>query len=835
MIIEEIAIKGYKRLSLNSIELFVYKPNKKIQLILGSNGSGKSSLIKELSPLPAEPNEYSKDGYKKVVCLNNNHRYELQSVFSNTGNKFSFVKNGEELNPGFTVTLYRELVRQEFNITADIHGLMTGRIKFSRMTVAEKRKWFTQIADCDFTFAISFYMKLKEQYRDIQGAIKLQQARLVQETAKVPVDLEENRYKEDIKHLNVFLDHLLSQSDQSVLSASTMRSFDEIQDNIRSTCRYLVKEKSKFTYIDDLNDEESLREAIVTAKTGHKTHEALINSIYREMDEHQKSINLLEQNNLASFKDVDKNIDKLESEIYKIKKVLVYPILKNPEAGLAVLNSIKPQLDEYLTNMIEHAGKGYDKATYTKCLETIDTTTAKLANVKYAIDKLTLQLKEYDHARLHNKVDCPSCKHTWFLGFSQNLYDECLRSKEALDKEVPLLTAYLTTLEVIREQQHTYLTNVSNFVKLIGSVTDLKLFWDHILQTGLLKTEPVAIRRMIQSYMHELSEQQKIDLLMVEMQELFNIRKITAENQLNDLALLKIKHSNLESLALDHQLKIRIYANKEERLTKALQIFKNVNEKKAELESLLIKNESVKADIAKTIKQDYIASCIRLVRSEIAHIAQIISRSDMNKALISSIEKQIKEYQEQSEVYKIMLKELSPTEGLIAKGLVNFINHVVLQMNSFIKQIWLYPLELQPIFQTDDELELDYKFEVKIKDKIDIADVSLGSSAMKEVIDLAFTTVSMKYLKLDKAPLFLDEFSVNMDSAHRKSAFNTVTNLMTNSNHSQVFLISHYEDSYGSIANADITVLCTDNVVIPRGCGYNNCVTFNGANAQTTL
>jgi hypothetical protein len=204
----------------------------------------------------------------------------------------------------------------------------------------------------------------------------------------------------------------------------------------------------------------------------------------------------------------------------------------------------------------------------------------------------------------------------------------------------------------------------------------------------------------------------------------------------------------------------------------------------------------------------------------------MVSRIDIQAALLTSIEKQIAEYQEQAEVYKIMLKELSPTEGLIAKGLINFINHFVIQMNAIIKKVWLYPLEIQPVFQLDDELELDYKFQVKVNDKNDISDVSLGSSAMKEVIDMAFMRVSMKYLKLDKAPLFLDEFSVNMDSAHRKSAFNTVTDLMTNSNHSQVFLISHYEDSYGSIANADVVVLCPNNVVIPKGCGYNNCVDF---------
>jgi energy-coupling factor transporter ATP-binding protein EcfA2 len=826
MQIEEILIKGYKRFSLNSIELFKYNPKKKIQLILGSNGSGKSSLIKELSPLPAEPNEYSKDGCKHVTYNHNNSIYILKSDFAATGNKFSFVKDGEELNPGHTVTVYKELVKKEFNITPDVHGLMTGRVKFSRMSVSERRKWFTQIADSDYTFAIGFYMKLKEQYRDIQGAIKLQQARLVQESSKLPTPEEQQNYKQDINHLNTFLDHLLSQSDQSVVTAATLEAFEQIQTALKRTALELIEEKAKFPNADNFTDEEALKEAVISVKTRIRANESLLHAVYQDMDEQSKSISALEEYNLSSFQDVDKSIDDTQLEITTIERQLKFPILSNPDAGLAALTSVKPQLDDYLTEMIKHAGKGYDKTTYTTCLDTQNSLTNKLQNSKFANDKLLLQLKEYDHAKKHNKIDCPNCKHTWFLGFSQNLYDECSRAKELLDRDIPSTEMQLKILEAERTDQYEYLTTVSNFLKLMGQVQMLEPFWKYLINTGLLKTEPVTIRKMVQEYVQELNAQQTIALLHLKLIEFIKIKKITAENQSNDLAALKIKFNKLEVTAQDYQMKIRKDVVREESLLSMERAIKNIHNKHQQLERLIADQAGVKSDIEKTMKQEFIGSCIRLTKSEIAQKSQIVSRIDIHQALVTSIEKQIAEYHEQAVVYKIMLKELSPSEGLIAKGLINFINHFVIQMNSYIKKIWLYPLEIQPIFQMDDELELDYKFQLKVNDKADISDVSLGSSAMKEVIDLAFMKVSMKYLKLDKAPLFLDEFSVNMDSAHRKSAFNTVTDLMTNSNHSQVFLISHYEDSYGSIANADVTVLCSNNVVIPKGCGYNNCVEF---------
>ena len=62
----------------------------------------------------------------------------------------------------------------------------------------------------------------------------------------------------------------------------------------------------------------------------------------------------------------------------------------------------------------------------------------------------------------------------------------------------------------------------------------------------------------------------------------------------------------------------------------------------------------------------------------------------------------------------------------------------------------------------------------------------------------------MKYLNMTDYPLNLDEFAAKMDSTHRKAAFYTISNLLLNSNFSQIFLINHYEDQYGSLKNAQI-------------------------------
>jgi len=106
-------IVGFKRFRLNGIKKFVMKPNQPVQLILGTNGSGKSSLMGELTPLPAEQSNYHKDGYKIIHITKGNNKYILKSELG-VSHPHSFILNDQELNDGGTITVQREFVRQHF-------------------------------------------------------------------------------------------------------------------------------------------------------------------------------------------------------------------------------------------------------------------------------------------------------------------------------------------------------------------------------------------------------------------------------------------------------------------------------------------------------------------------------------------------------------------------------------------------------------------------------------------------------------------------------------------------------------------------------------------------
>ena len=82
MFIDELILNGYDRLNTNNFKKIHFTFKKKIQIIIGTNGSGKSSILEELSPLPAESKYYSKDGYKLIKITHFGKRYILKPSFN---------------------------------------------------------------------------------------------------------------------------------------------------------------------------------------------------------------------------------------------------------------------------------------------------------------------------------------------------------------------------------------------------------------------------------------------------------------------------------------------------------------------------------------------------------------------------------------------------------------------------------------------------------------------------------------------------------------------------------------------------------------------------------
>ena len=92
MVYLSIALKGLKRFDLPGFSVLELDFTSLIQIFIGTNGSGKTSLMQQISPLPALSTDFDPEGYKVVRIADKQDYYILGSYFEKT-TRHSFLKN----------------------------------------------------------------------------------------------------------------------------------------------------------------------------------------------------------------------------------------------------------------------------------------------------------------------------------------------------------------------------------------------------------------------------------------------------------------------------------------------------------------------------------------------------------------------------------------------------------------------------------------------------------------------------------------------------------------------------------------------------------------------
>lgn len=817
---------GYKRLKLTNIQHLKIDFTEKIQLILGSNGSGKSSVMRELSPLPASPADYSKDGYKVIEIQKGNNHYLLKSEFGGKA-RHSFICNGENLNVGDgTAQIQKELVKLHFGITPEIHSLMLGETKFHSMSVADRRYWFTQLSDTSYTFALSAYQKLKEAYRDTTGAIKMAQSRLAQETQKLLSKAEEDQYKSQVNDLTEFLHYLLAQTSPKVYNVEQLK---QTAKNDMRQMEILVKQIkfARSVVLGGVTTEDELQNSVNKLSGVVYGLEHQVRELSETLAQEQDLANQIQATGVHDVAELNTRLlelSRLEAKIRQnIRTTIDWGHQPAHESKRALEYAI-PTLTELLAQLPEDPDRSmtYERQSY--LTEHCKQVSVKLQSVNQQQIATAVRKSELERLKANHNTECPNCQHTWIQGFNEAEYLDLCAKAVRNEESIMALQKELLEKQTVLSEVSAYLETRSQILAVFRHTPVLKPLWDEVLESNFLETAPKLVVCMLNTFLVDLDEFIKIDQIAKEAKELVDLKKRIAGNSEQDFEKLKNKTAQIEAKLFQVQSELTAKKTLLREQAKTLDQLKTLKEKTATLESLLARNKEIGKDLIEVQRTQTLRQVIQVVQAELTRKEQALSQMHVQRAVVADLEKQVKIYEEQASVLKIMVKEMSPTEGLIAKSILGFINSFVNQINSFVRKIWLYPLELVPALPSEDnQVDLDYKFALKAGDHDNdpVPDVRMGSTAMREVIDLAFRVVAMQYLGLKECPLLLDEFAASFDAAHRQAAYYTIGNVIAQSDFSQLFIVSHYEQTYGSMTNCEITVICPNNVTIPHNAVFN--------------
>ena len=285
------------------IELDFNNNSNNIILLLGNNGSGKTSLLSILHPFRETYDSRKnfilegKEGYKEIHIQDKNDLYIVKHYYSksSTKNKAYISKNGVELNENGGITTFMEIMKERFNLTKEYFtvGKIGSNVQgFIGKSTAERKTYINQFIPNIDEYLDAFEI-VNEKYKAYNKDIKSLKASIEK--------IDENALVIRKSDLETELKALIS--DNTSLDRRITLLNKEIED-------YSEKTKDIDPNIKDIVDEYYSK-----AEKSDKTLEAYI-AKYPALKNYD--IDLIEEklsSNNDKIKELESEIKQLENEL----------------------------------------------------------------------------------------------------------------------------------------------------------------------------------------------------------------------------------------------------------------------------------------------------------------------------------------------------------------------------------------------------------------------------------------------------------------------------------------------------------------------------------------
>ena len=808
MKINYVLLKGFKRFNNSRISEFEAEFESPIQVIVGSNSSGKSSLLKELSPLPSIRTDYEKDGLKELHITHDNHSFVLKTDFSNRVSPHSFKMDGVELNDGHTSDVQEELSIKHFGFTPAIRNLVYSKTQLCSMTPSARKEMFLNINPMDLSLILGIHKLATNKFRDCKANLKLLYARkgnLEAQMLKPEILAQHQATKDKLSKEILAIDKIIYALEQHINSLQDRFREDidyqrQCTDNnqqiipsekILHECHEIVKTCMKFTDVPRGDEfpiaNEKLhikREKLKVAIDEIKKNISAISSDINDYNSH------LKDNSTRTVSDVEKEIKDLDLEIKKYTNLPKNPI---PDSLISLYDNKVDAIKNTLFIFKDSDVKMIAPEIILGKIQEADTLKTSLTNLNTKLGELNDELetcnKEInDHKQKASiPTNCSSTTCGLRLLFTDRLKNIEARSA-SLKVEVNVVKDKITsTQKQFKEvsefiEPYVKFNLVSHFNSLLSELnTDYFKIedWNKTL-INKINVAPLEIVK-------QLTELVTGSKAVVELNKLLT-KKSMLEMELKTLIKSSaISSEFLKNKILEKEAQIKELFNK-----------LNMNEKEAE-----------NTEYWKKLGRQFVEAK-RSISEELRNIESIIREQEVLKqSYEAETLKLIDTISETSILNEKVMEALSPNSGIPHKSMVKYLNAMINNVNYFLSQLWSFKLAIKPI---NLDQPLDYKFPIEIG--MDTApDINHLSDGQTEAVNLMWVLSIMLQMKmLNKIPLFGDELGRTMDPVHRQHLLDFLNKLIEGNLVEQLFLINHYAALSSGFTGSDVIVLDDTNL-----------------------
>ncbi len=799
MLIKEITIVGYTRF-LDSIKKFHWTPLSPLSLIIGGNGSGKSSLLNELNPMPANKNDYYPGGYKEIHIVFNNTLYILRSDF-NKGQLHSFKKQvGDlfvELNESGTITIQKELVDKIFRYNNTIHYILTGVTKFTNLSPSQRKELLMTISPLDLGYANELFDTVKTRLRDDQGAIKHQIIKSEDIHTRLG-NITINEDKDTVIELEKTIELLLPyKGNQNIDIDKVEYRLKQLKDKLDNTIKSIYKFNTNIRLPEGVTEISHLQKYIGMREGQLQSNVVSVKELQKKLSNIETILH--DNPNKLSIEDINNRLTIINNELSKYNEE--YTIVDHFDYRIKTLIETGQRIENLFPSEQIFIFSDEEIKTHTEKHMNV---LADLLRTASKLNDLKQKIKHYETEE--QGVLCPKCNiHLTMTG--KDIKEEIIRLKENEKKG----EALLDKLENLHKETNVIESRVNVYVTLKNEINSIRNsdkgyyhFWNSVPPTDKIIESSSILQNVIIQYCSYIERCKNYYELRKEKEQYDNLIKQynTIGEYIDSPTQLEKEIEILITQQYHYKDEIKLYKEWLDKYIHYNRLADEVVETQVTIINLLL-------EWGNGIIQNDSKSKLEVIYSKLGTIKHLVQQKELLENTLNEINSDIANLKERQQLWELLSSALSPTKGIIAEQMIAFLNSYIDQINKVISQIWQHELMLKYTSGT-----LDYYFPLIKEGKV-VDDISSCSSGQKEIIDLAFILIMRQYLGLVEYPLYLDETGSTFDDSHRSYLIKFIKFLIDSQQCQQIFMINHYANWNGGLSNYETVVLDKRNIVVP--------------------
>lgn len=804
--------KGINRIKLDFTEI--------IQVIIGKNGGGKSSLMRELSPLPPDNTDYIKGGTKHVVLEHKGQHFELMSV-TGSPSRHSFKCNDVELNESKNLSAQKELCEVHFGYTNEIHELMLGLVNgvsFTTMSPAKRKEWLMALYPNDLTYINNLHDLFKTMLRDAKGGIKTSSAHLTGLYDQRGSGMSTDDMQSQIDQLQLRRDRIARLVSDSISTEDHQRNIDNAFNTIKRTTE---QRRSVIALSREYRDRDDIVSRINEAQ-------AELQRLDYAHQTHSKELTELANNELFKQAATVEDKDRLEQQRDELTLRIqqdsdTWALSSNHYVGIPLWETIMALDEQNQRNLV---ATGHELAELLGEMVPMDNEEVTLrqydsvAKLKYElspqIDKQTETVARLAHKLKHlesaERTECPSCAHRWVPGITPQQVEELRKKTQQEQATLDQLTARYEKCEQYLATYLAWYQTTHRFMRFINGHQELLTLAEWLSEQKVVYKGGKGYAAVLPGMLNALPVKHRLVNMRLEQEQLANRLKLFDSDAIEWQKRRYQEHEDALNKVIEDQRATR----------QAIQTYNGdlgVVDDANRMVQELSRNKQYIHDQVGALAEQTITRIANTEHHQLGEDQRALTTQLYNsrslEGSISSAEQHIQDMKTSEEVLKLLVKATSPVEGLVAEQLSDFIACFIGNINVTIDEIWDEVLQIRPCSIEDGSLS--YKFPLLSGEyQCETADISESSTGESQVINWVFRLVVMEYLGFEEYPLYGDEIGANFDEKHRPKMMEFLKKCASCGKYSQIFLISHYIAQHGVLTHAEVCALSTDGVALPE-------------------